>query len=321
MRRIAFSSIGVALACLSFITVAQTYPAKSITMIVPVQAGSGADSILRIVANKMSENMKQQIVLENLPGAAGLIGMERAARAPTDGYTIAGVNDGSLYMTPFLYKKINYDPLGFEPISLVAAINWILISHPSLPTKTVKEFIALAKSRPNQIDYASGGNGSPQHIAMELFASQTGIKVHHVPYRGATGAAMDVVGGQVQCMFTATSIVLGNVREGKVRGLGVGSLKRSSVLPNVPTIAEAGVPGFEYATWAGIFASKGTPKAIIDKLNTEAVKAVNDPGTRDRLQQLALDPVGSSPEELGKATREGYDRMGKFIRKLGLTPQ
>jgi tripartite-type tricarboxylate transporter receptor subunit TctC len=321
MTRFAFTGATLALLCAPCLAPAQPYPAKSIVMIVPVQAGSGADSILRIVANKMSENIKQQIVLENVAGAAGLIGMERAARAPTDGYTIAGVNDGSLVMTPFLYKKINYDPLALEPVSLLAAINWVMIAHPSLPAKSVKEFVALARARPGQVDYASGGNGSPQHIAMELFASPTGVKLNHVPYRGATGAAMDVVGGQVQCMFSATSIVLGNIREKKVRALGVGSAKRSSVLPEVPTIAEAGVPGFQFSTWAGIFAAKGTPKPIIEKLNAEAVKAVNDPATRERLQQLALDPVGSSSEELGKMTREGYERMGSFIRKLGLTPQ
>lgn len=301
---------------------AQTYPAKSIQMIVPVQAGSGADSILRIVANKMAENMKQQIVLENLPGAAGLIGMERAARAPTDGYTIAGVNDGSLVMTPHLYQKVNYDPLNsFEPVSLLAAISWVMITNPSLPTKTVKEFIGLAKTRPGQIDYASGGNGSPQHIAMEVFAVRTGIKLSHVPYRGATQAAFDVIGGQIPCMFSATSIVLGNIREGKVRALGVASSTRSHLLPNVPTIAEAGVPGFQYYTWAGIFVPKGTPKAIIDKLNAEAVKAVNDPATRDRLRDIGLEPAGSSAEELGRTTREGYERMGDLIRKIGLKPQ
>jgi len=301
---------------------AQTYPAKPVQMIVPVQAGSGADAILRIVANKMSENMKQQIVLDNAPGAAGLIAMERAARAPADGYTIAGVNDGSLVMTPHLYKKVNYDPLnGFEPVSLIAQINWVLIANPSLPVKSLKDFIALTKTRPGQVDYASGGNGSPQHIAMEVFAARTALKLNHVPYRGATQAALDVVGGQIPCMFTATSIVLGNIRDGKVRALGVGSAKRSSLLPDVPTIAEAGVPGFEYFTWAGIFAPKGTPKAIIDKLNAEAVKAVNDPATRERLRESALDPVGSSADELGRITRDGYERMGALIRKIGLQPQ
>jgi tripartite-type tricarboxylate transporter receptor subunit TctC len=312
----------VAAALLSVAAPAQTYPSKPIQMIVPVQAGSGADAILRIVANKMADNLKQQIVLDNQPGAAGLIAMERAARAPTDGYTIAGVNDGSLVMTPHLYKKVNYDSLNsFEPVSLLAQINWVLIANPHLPTKNIKEFIALAKARPAEIDYASGGNGSPQHIAMEVFAARTGIKLNHVPYRGATQAALDVVGGQIPCMFTATSIVLGNIRDGKVRALGVGSSKRSALLPEVPTIAEAGVPGFEYFTWAGIFVSKGTPKAIIDKLNAEAVKAVNDPATRDRLRESALDPVGSSAEDLGRITRESYERMGALIRKIGLQPQ
>jgi tripartite-type tricarboxylate transporter receptor subunit TctC len=301
---------------------AQTYPAKPIQMIVPVQAGSGADAILRIVANRMAENMKQQIVLDNAPGAAGLIAMERAARAPTDGYTIAGVNDGSLVMTPHLYKKVNYDPLtSFEPVSLIAQINWVMIINPSMPVKSVKDFIALAKARPGQIDYASGGNGSPQHIAMEVFAARTGTKLNHVPYRGATQAALDVVGGQIPCMFTATSIVLGNIRDGKVRALGVGSARRSALLPDVPTIAEAGVPGFEYFTWAGIFVPKGTSKAVIDKLNAEAVKAVNDAATRDRLRESALDPVGSSADELGRITRESYERMGNLIRKIGLQPQ
>ena len=266
--------------------------------------------------------MKQQIVLDNAPGAAGLIAMERAARAPADGYTIAGVNDGSLVMTPHLYKKVNFDPLNsFEPVSLLAAITWVMIANPSLPVKSVKDFIALAKTRPGQIDYASGGNGSPQHIAMEVFAARTGIKVNHVPYRGATQAALDVVGGQIPCMFTATSIVLGNIREGKVRALGVGSAKRSALLPDVPTIAEAGVPGFEYFTWAGIFVPKGTPKTIIDKLNAEALKAVNDSATRDRLRENALDPVGSSTGDLGRITRESYERMGALIRKIGLEPQ
>jgi tripartite-type tricarboxylate transporter receptor subunit TctC len=301
---------------------AQTYPVKPITMILPVQAGSGADAILRIVANKMSENMKQQIVLDNQPGAAGLIAMERAARAPTDGYTIAGVNDGSLVMTPHLYKKVNYDPLNsFDPVSLIAQINWVLIANPHLPTKNIKEFIALAKARPGQIDYASGGNGSPQHIAMEVFAARTNTKLNHVPYRGATQAALDVVGGQIPCMFTATSIVLGNIRDGKVRALGVGSSQRSALLPDVPTIAEAGVPGFEYFTWAGIFVARGTPKSIIERLNSEAVKAVNDPATRERLRESALDPIGSSAEDLGRITREGYERMGSLIRKIGLQPQ
>jgi len=321
MRNILLACCAAALA-VAVPVAAQTYPAKPLLMIVPVQAGSAVDSILRIVANKMAENMGQQIVLENVPGAAGLIGGERAARAPADGYTIAGLNDGMLDMTPYLYKKVNYDPLkSFEPVSLLAAITWVLIAHPSLPVKSVKEFIALAKARPGEIDFSSGGVGSPQHIAMELFASRTGLKLHHVPYRGATGAALDVIGGQVPCMFTALAVVAGSVREGKVRTLGVGSTKRSPLLPEVPTIAEAGVPGFEYTTWGALYMPKGTPRPIIDRLHAEAVKAVNDAKVRDSLRNLGLEPVGSSPEELARITRESYERMGAVIRRIGLTPQ
>jgi tripartite-type tricarboxylate transporter receptor subunit TctC len=301
---------------------AQSYPVKPILMIVPLQAGSAGDVMMRIVAQKMSENLGQQIVIDNQAGAAGLIGAERIARAVPDGYTIGGISDSVLNFAPNLYQKVNFDPIkSFEPISAVAAIAWVMIVHPSLPARNVKEFIVLAKARPGQLDFSSGGNGSPQHIAMEVFAARTGVKLNHVPYRGATQAALDVVGGQIPCMFTATSIVLGNIREGKVRALGVGSARRSALLPEVPTIAEAGVPGFEYFTWAGIFVPKGTPKAIIDRLNAEAVKAVNDPATRERLRESALDPIGSSADELGRITRESHERMGNLIRKIGLQPQ
>ena len=321
MRNLVIACCG-ALLGLALTAGAQSYPAKPILMIVPVQAGSAADSIVRIVANKMSDNMGQQIVLENVPGASGLIGAERIARAPTDGYTIAGINDGTLDMTPHLYKKVNYEPLAsFEPVSLLAAITWVLITHPSLPVKSVKEFIALARARPGQIDYSSGGNGSPQHIGMELLASRAGVQLHHIPYRGATGAALDVIGGQVPCMMSGLAVVIGNVREGKVRALGIASPKRSPLLPDVPTIAESGMPGFQYTTWGGLFVPKGTPRAIIDRLHAEAVKAVGDAKTRDSLLNIGLEPVGSSPEELGRATREAYARMGEVIRRIGLTPQ
>ena len=302
--------------------VAQPYPAKNLLMIVPVQAGSGADSILRIVTGKMAENMKIQIVVENVAGAAGLLGGERAARASNDGYTVFGANDGTLTMTPHLYQKVNFDPVnGFEPVSLLAAINWVLVTHPSMPVKNLQEFIALGKSRPKQIDYSSGGNGSPQHIAMEVFMGRTALQFNHVPYRGATQAALDVVSGQVQTMFTATSIVLPFIHNGRVRALGVGSAKRFPGLPNVPTIAEAGVTGFEYSTWAGLYAPKGTPKPVVERLHAEAVKSVNDASVREKLLAIALEPVGSSPDELARRTREGYERYGKLVRNIGLKAQ
>ena len=300
---------------------AQAWPAKPITMIVPVQAGSGADAILRIVAQRMSDNMKQAIVLENMPGAAGVIGAERAARAAPDGYTVFGSNDGTLNMTPHLQKKVNYDTLeSFEPVSLLANITWVLIATPSLPVKSVKDLIALAKAKPGQVDYASGGIGSPQHIAMELFASQSGVKLNHVPYKGATQAASDVVSGHVPVMFSALSIVLSQIQAGKVRALAVGGAKRFPQVPNVPTVAESGLPGFEFVTWAGLFMPRGTPRPIIERLATEAQKATSEPDVRDKLLALGLEPVGSTPEELRRLTREGFERMGRTIRAAGIKP-
>lgn len=316
--------LAIALAPLSLTAAvhAQAYPARPITMIVPVQAGSGADAILRIVAQRMSDNMKQPIVLENVPGAAGVIGAERAARAPADGYTIFGANDGTLNMTPHLRKKVNYNTLeSFEPVSLLANITWVLIANPSLPVKSVKDLIALAKANPGKIDYASGGVGSPQHIAMELFSLQAGVKMNHVPYKGATGAASDVVSGHVPVMFTALSIVLSQIQAGKVRALAVGGAKRFPQIPNVPTVSESGLPGFEYVTWAGLYMPRGTPKAMIDRLAAEAARAVADPDVRDKLTALGLEPIGSTPEELRRLTREGFERMGKTIRAAGIQPE
>lgn len=316
--------LAIALAPLSLTAAvhAQAYPARPITMIVPVQAGSGADAILRIVAQRMSDNMKQPIVLENVPGAAGVIGAERAARAPADGYTMFGANDGTLNMTPHLRKKVNYNTLeSFEPVSLLANITWVLIANPSLPVKSVKDLIALAKANPGKIDYASGGVGSPQHIAMELFSLQAGVKMNHVPYKGATGAASDVVSGHVPTMFTALSIVLSQIQAGKVRALAVGGAKRFPQIPNVPTVSESGLPGFEYVTWAGLYMPRGTPKAMIDRLAAEAARAVADPDVRDKLTALGLEPIGSTPEELRRLTREGFERMGKTIRAAGIQPE
>ncbi|MFN7752588.1 MAG: Bug family tripartite tricarboxylate transporter substrate binding protein [Pseudomonadota bacterium] len=301
---------------------AQAYPARPITMIVPVQAGSGADAILRIVAQRMADNLRQPIVLENLPGAAGILGAERAARAPADGYTIFGSNDGTLYMTPHLRKKVNYDPVdGFEPVSLIANITWVLIANPSLPVKSVKELLALARANPGKIDYASGGVGSPQHIAMELFASRAGVRLNHVPYKGATGAAQDVVSGHVPVMFTALSIVLSQIQAGKVRALAVGGSRRFPQVPDVPTVAESGLPDFQFTTWAGLFMPRGTPRPIVDRLHAEATRALADADIREKLLALGLEPVGSSPEELRRLTREGFERMGQVIRKAGIQPE
>lgn len=298
---------------------AQAYPSKPINMLIPLQAGSSVDAILRTVANKMSENMGQQIVVENQAGAAGLIGTERLAKAAPDGYTIAGLNDGVLTMLPHMRANLPFDPLSsFEPVSLVAEISWVLIAGPNYEAKSVADLVRLAKARPGQIDYSSGGNGSPQHVAMEVFKAATGTYMTHIPYRGATQSAMDVMSGQIPVSMSGLSIVISHIKAGKLRALAVANPTRSPLLPDVPTIAESGVPGYEFSTWGALFMPKGTPQPIIDRLHAEVVKAVNDATVRERLSNLGLVPRGSTPAELAEATRTGLAKMGKVIKAAGI---
>jgi tripartite-type tricarboxylate transporter receptor subunit TctC len=298
---------------------AQTYPAKTIQILLPVQAGSAGDIAVRVVAQKISENVKQQIVIENQPGAAGLIGAQRLARMTPDGYVLGGLSDSVVNYAPGLAEKPGFDPINdFAPISLVCTIPWVLVSHPSLPAKDVRSFIALAKSTPGKIDYASAGNGSPHHIVMELFKRATAIDVHHIPYRGAAQSIVDLVAGQVSVAFSATVVPLPHINNGKLRALGVPAEKRSALLPAAPTFAESGVAGFQFDTWIGMFAPKGTPKAVIDRLNAEVATAVADPAVQTRLTGMALEPRSSSPEELGNRTRDGYARVSKIIKEANI---
>ncbi len=295
---------------------AQGYPAKSILVISPVQAGSAGDTTLRIVTQKMAQNMGQQLQVENITGAAGLIGAQRLARAAPDGYTIGGVSDSTLTYVPILQKRADFDPLGaFEPISMLSASTWVLIAHPSLPAKSVRELVSLAKSQLRGIDYASAGLGGSHHVVMEMFSAASGIKLNHVPYRGATQAAVDVQAGHVPVMFSALAVVLGPIQAGRLRALGVANDKRTSLLPEVPTIAESGVPGFSFATWTGLFAPRGTPTPIIERLNAEVAKAVGDQAVRAKLQSLGGNPQPSSPAELAELIRVTTARMSKVIRE------
>jgi len=298
---------------------AQTYPARSIQMIVPLQAGSAVDAVMRSVTQKMSENMGQQIVIENLPGAAGVIGAEKLKKSAPDGYTIGGFNDGVMAILPGLKQNLPYDPLkDYAPVSLVAGISWVLVVHPDVAAKNVAEFLALVRARPGQINFSSGGNGSPQHIAMELFKAATHTYMVHIPYRGATQAALDVIGGQVPAMFTATAVVAQQVQGGKLRALAVAGKTRSPLLPGVPTLDEAGVKGFEFSTWSPIIVPAGTPRPVIDKLNAEVVKALGDAGLRERLIAQGLEPMGTAPEVVTQWTREGVDKMGALSKRTGI---
>ena len=306
---------GAALAAVALPCSAQAYPAKPILMLMPLQAGSAVDVMIRIVARKMGEDLGQQIVIENQPGAAGSIGAERVKRAAPDGYTVGVLNDSILTMIPNI-RQVAYDPLkDFVPVGVVAAITWVMVVSNELPAKTVSEFVALAKSRPGKIDYSSGGNGSPQHVAMEAFKAATGIDLVHIPYRGATQAAVDVMSNRVQVHFGAVSIVLPYIKDGRMRALGVPSAARSPLLPAVPTVAEAGVPGFEWRTWASFVVPLATPGPVVQRLNAEMVKAVNSPEVREKLIAQGLEPIGSKPEMVTQWTQDGLKRMRDIVQR------
>src|SRR5258706_1545435 len=310
MRFLAGAALALALPCS-----AQQYPAKPILMLMPLQAGSAVDVMIRIVAQKMGEDMGQQIVIENQPGAAGSIGAERVKRAAPDGYTVGVLNDSILTMIPHI-RQVAYDPVkDFVPVGVVAAITWVMVVSNELPAKTVPEFVALAKSRAGKIDYSSGGNGSPQHVAMEAFKAATGIDVVHIPYRGATQAAVDVMSNRVQAHFGAVSIVLPDIKDGRMRALGGPSAVRSSLLAEVPTVAEAGVPGFEWRTWASFVLPIATPNAIVERLNAEMVKAVSSPDVREKLIAQGLEPIGSPPATVTQWTRDGLARMRDIVQR------
>ena len=317
-RRSMRITAGAALLAWGLVCSAQDYPAKPILLLMPLQAGSAVDVMIRIVAQKMSDNMGRPIVVENQPGAAGLIGAERVKRAAPDGYTVGALNDSILTMIPNI-RGVPYDPVrDFVPVSVVAGITWVMVVNNDLPAKTVLEFVALAKSRPGKIDYSSGGNGSPQHVAMEAFKATTGTYVVHIPYRGATQAALDVISNQVQVHMGAVSIMLPHIRSGRMRALGVPSPNRSPLLPGVPTMAEAGVPGFEWQTWASLVVPVGTPKPIVDRLNAEVVKALNAPEVREKLVAQGLEPIGSPPETVTQWTQAGLKRMSDIVKRAGI---
>lgn len=299
---------------------AQTaYPDRPIRMIVPLAAASAVDVAARIVTQKMADNMGQQIVIVNQPGASGLIGAEQVARAEPDGYTIGGFNDSIMTMVPNLHPHMRWDILkDFEPVSLVATVEWGLIANNHTGYKTAADLIAAAKAAPGKIDYSSGGPGSPQHLAMAMFASQAGISLTHVPYKGATQAATDVASGQIPVAFQGLGTVAGLVRSGQVKLLGVTTKRRLPQFPDVLTVANSGLPGFFFNSWFAILTPAATPKDIVARLNSEVLKAVGDPEVRRRLEDLGFAVRGSSAEELGIMTREQLAKYARVIKAMGI---
>src|ERR1700694_5151081 len=295
------------------------YPDRPIKMIVPLAAASAVDVAARIVTQKMADNMGQQFVILNQPGASGLIGAEQVARADPDGYTIGGFNDSIMTMVPNLQSRMRWDILkDFEPVSLVATVEWGLIANNRTPYKTAADLIAAAKAAPGKIDYSSGGPGSPQHLAMAMFASAAGISLTHVPYKGATQAATDIAAGQIPVGFQGLGTVAALVRGGQLRLIGVATPKRLSQFPGVPTVSESGMPGFAFNSWFAILAPHGTSKEIIAKLNAEIVKAVGDPEIRRKLEDLGFAVRGGSAEELGLMTRDQLAKYARVIKEMGI---
>jgi tripartite-type tricarboxylate transporter receptor subunit TctC len=267
----------------------------------------------------MSLSMGQSIVIENLPGASGIVGADRVAKAAPDGYTIGGFNDSIMTMVPPLQARMPWDIVrDFTPVSLVATVEWGLVANPSAPFGDAAGLIKAAAAAPGKIDYGSGGIGSPQHIAMALFSAEAGINLTHVPYKGATQAAVGVAGGEVQAAFQGLATVNSLVKSNRLKLLAVSTPKRMPQYPDVPTVSETGLPGFEFNSWFAVLAPAGTPAAIVDKLNSEIVKALSDPAVRNELIAQGLTPRGSSAAELGNATKAQLAKYAALIKKAGI---
>jgi len=295
------------------------YPSKPIRMVVPLAAGSAVDNAARVLTQKMAEGLGQPIVVENIAGSSGLIGAERVARAAPDGYTMGGFNDSVLTMIPHIFPKMPWNALtDFAPLSLAATIEWGMVVRPESPLRAVADFIAAAKATPGKLNYSSGGNGSPQHIAMALLASKAQLQMQHVPYKGATPAAVAVASGEVDAAMQGLGTVTALIQSGKVRLLAVSTPKRLPQYPNVPTVDESGLPGYFFNSWFAIVMPAGTPKDIIDRLHGEMRRALADPPTREKLLGFGLTLRGSTPEELGTAIRAQFELYRSLIQEHGI---
>jgi tripartite-type tricarboxylate transporter receptor subunit TctC len=294
------------------------YPAKTVRLVVPFTPGGSTDILGRVVAQKLTEAWGQQVVVDNRPGAGGTIGVELVAKAPPDGYTLVMGHIGTFGVNPSLYPKLAYDAVkDFAPVSLVALVPNMLAVHPSMPVKSVKEFLAFSRARPGQLNYGSGGNGSAAHLAVEYLKLAAKLDIVHIPYKGTAPMITDLIGGQLSLTITGVPPLLQHVRGGRLRALGVATTKRIALLPDLPTIAEAGVPGFEATQWYGVLAPAATPKDIVAKIHGEIVKFLKRPDTAEKMSGEGAEPVGSSPAEFGEHIRAEIQRWAKVIKASG----
>ena len=309
--------LGCAVALFSAAAFAQTYPAKPVRVIVPWPAGGGADIVGRAMAQKFTEHFNQQFIVDNRPGASGNVGVEVGARTPPDGYTLIVV--GANHTTNVhLYSKIGYDPIkDFEPISLLTGAPNILVAHPSLPVKSVKDLVALARAKPGQISYGSAGNGTTGHLAMELLKTSAKIDMLHVPYKGGAPFMNDLVGGHVLVGFENVLSSSPHIKAGRLRAIASSTLKRTPSMPEVPTVAESGLPGFDVVLWQGLLAPAGVPRPIIDQLHRAVVVSLQKPDLRERFAQLNVEAIGNTPAEFATFLRRELDKWGNVVRASG----
>jgi tripartite-type tricarboxylate transporter receptor subunit TctC len=298
--------------------IAQDYPTRPVRLVVASTPGGGTDISARLIAPRLSEYFGRQVVVENRPGATTMIGAEFVARSAPDGHTLLmGVS--SLTINPYIQVKVPYDAVkDFAPISQVVVAPNVIVSHPSLPVRSVAELIAFARARPGQLNLASGGAGSNQHLAIELFLSMTGLRIVHVPYKGVGPALLDVMAGHVHLMMSTILSALPHVKGGRIRALGVTSVKRTAVLPGIATVAEAGVPGYEVVQWYGILAPAATPRDIIARIHAATVRALQDPAIQAHFTGEGGEVIGGTPEEFAAVIRADLARWGKVIKEMGI---
>lgn len=311
-------TMGIALTTLSHTALAQQYPTRPIRAVVPLAPGGGTDTVARLVMSKLGELLGQQIVVDNRGGGGGIIGTELVARAAPDGYTLLVGSITTNAVNPVLYKKLPYDHIrDFAPISMIGTAPNALVVHPSVPAKSVKEFIAYTKANPGKVSYGSAGIGSTPHLSMELIKSMAGANMVHVPYKGSGPALADVVGGQLQALCSSLAGLLPHIKAGRVRALGVTTTTRNPQLPDVPTVAEAGIPGYEVTIWYALFVPAGTPRPVIARLNSETVNTLNSADTKNRLTLQGLDVASSTPDALMTFVKAETVKWGKVAKASG----
>ena len=312
--RLAFA---LSIALCSAVLHAQDYPTRPVRVVVPFSPGGAVDGPMRVIAQELSKRLGQQVFIENKPGAGATIGSDMVAKSAPDGYTLLLASQTNA-ISASLYRALPFDPVeDFTPISLIGREPGVLVVHPSLPVHTLAEFIAYVKQRPGKVDYASSGNGSGQHLFMALLASMTGMQLNHVPYRGSGQATTDLLAGVVVASIPGTAGMVGHIKAGKVRPLAVTGIKRSPQLPDVPTVAESGVPGYEAYVWMGLLAPKGTPPAIIDRVQRELMQVLKSADVKSHMDTAGIEIVGSTPAEFGAFFRAEKERWAKVVRATG----